>query len=420
MKISHTDAQKLMVAALGLDRRPPRAAQKADLLNTIRRMGALQIDTINVVARSPYVVLWSRLGDYPLKWLEELLAERALFEYWSHEACFLPIEDYPLYRHSMINPETMGWKFSQEIFEGHRGQIERLLAHIRAQGPVRSADFVRTDGKGGGWWGWKPEKRLLEILLTAGELMIARRHNFQRIYDLRERVLPDWHDSRLPELSEVRKQKVLKAVRALGIARAGWVADYFRTNKKETAPLPAALARAGELIEVTVSGWSEPAYLHPDNLKLARAVMNGHGPELTTLLSPFDPLVWDRARLKAVFDFDYKIECYTPEPKRVYGYFTLPILYRGALIGRLDPKAHRKERLFEVKSIHLEKGVKATDEMIAAVAGAIREFAHWHNTPEIVVRSSSPRGLAKPLQRAITVSEGGHRNPKNGQGKPPG
>ena len=189
MELSHTAAQALMLAAQGLDRRPPRVATKADVLAAIRRMHVLQIDTIHVVARSPYLVLWSRLGAYPAHWLTDLLAEGALFEYWAHEACFLPIEDYPLFRHRMLDAANMGWKYAREWARENRAALDHVLAHVREHGPTRSADFERQDGQAGGWWEWKTEKRALETLFTAGELMIARRHNFQRVYDLRERVL---------------------------------------------------------------------------------------------------------------------------------------------------------------------------------------------------------------------------------------
>src|SRR4051794_10222521 len=178
MHLSHAAAQALMVAAQGLHRRPEDTASKADLLATIHRMGVLQIDTINVVARSPYLVLWSRLGAYPLEWVTDLLAEGALFEYWAHEACFLPIEDYPLFRHRMLSATERGWKYAHEWAAQNREAVERVLAHVRENGEVRSSDFVRTDGQAGGWWEWKPEKLALETLFTIGELMIARRHNF--------------------------------------------------------------------------------------------------------------------------------------------------------------------------------------------------------------------------------------------------
>src|SRR4029079_15887811 len=242
MQLSHAAAQALMVAAQGLHRRPDTAASKANLLATIRRMGVLQIDTIHVVARSPYLVLWSRLGAYSQDWLTELLAEGALFEYWAHEACFLPIESFGLFRHRMLDAANLGWKYSQE-WAAHNGEaLERVLAPVRDHGPARSSDFERTDGQAGGRWEWKPEKRALETLFTAGELMIARRHNFQRIYDLRERIMPDWDDARVPPIELVRRTLAIQAVRALGITSARWVADYFRTSQRDTVPLLPALA----------------------------------------------------------------------------------------------------------------------------------------------------------------------------------
>jgi uncharacterized protein len=402
MHLSHAAAQALMVATQGLHRRPDGIASKADLLATIRRMGVLQIDTIHVVARSPYLVLWSRLGAYPQEWLTDLLAEGALFEYWAHEACFLPIESFALFRHRMLDAANMGWKYSQEWAALNGEALERVLAHVREHGSVRSADFERTDGQAGGWWEWKPEKRALETLFTSGELMIARRHNFQRIYDLRERIMPDWDDARVPPIELVRRTLVLQAVRALGVTSARWVADYFRTSQRDTAPLLPALAAEGALLEVAVQGWQSPAYIHPDNLTLAEAAAaDALTPELTTLLSPFDPLVWDRARALAMFGFDYRIECYTPAPKRRYGYFTLPILRCGQLIGRLDPKAHRKEGRLEIKALHLEPGVPVTSELVADIAGTLREFAAWHATPTVEVRLSDPPKLAALVQRAV-------------------
>lgn len=402
MLLTPAKARSVMLAAQGLLRRPAKKAAKADVLRAVRRMGALQIDTIHVVARSPYLVLWSRLGRYDPRWLDELLAEGKLFEYWAHEACFLPIEDYPLYRHRMLDAESQGWHYSRAWVEAHRAEVERLLAFIRERGAVRSADFARTDGKAGGWWEWKTEKRALEMLFTAGELMIARRVNFQRVYDLRERVLPFWHDGQLPPVEEARRELALKAVRALGMTTARWVADYFRTGKRATLDAVSALAREGALLTARVEGWDEPALFHPENRKLVKeAAAGGLKPELTTLLSPFDPLVWDRARARAAFGFDYRLECYTPAPKRCYGYFTLPILRRGALVGRLDAKAHRKEGVFEVKSVHLERGVVASAGLVGDVAAAIRECADWHGTPEVVVRRSEPKTLAARMAATV-------------------
>ena len=394
MRLTQEGARALMLAAQGLDRRPRRRATKADVLAAIRRMRVLQIDTISVVARSPYLVLWSRLGAYEPRWLEELLAEGALFEYWAHEACFVPVEDFALFRHRMLDPAAMGWKYRATFIAEHRDEVERLLATVRERGPVRSADFERVDGGGGGWWEWKPEKRILESLFTAGELMIARRDNFQRVYDVRERVLPGWSDDQLPPLEQVERELALRAVRALGVARASWVADYFRTSRRATPLLPPRLADEGALLRVEVDGWKEPGYVHPDYAELA-ASAGTIRPTLTTLLSPFDPLVWDRARARELWGFDYRLECYTPGPKRRWGYFVLPILRRGALVGRMDAKAHRRDGVFEVKALFLEPGVRASEALARDVAGAVRECAAWHGTPRVVVGAAEPAAFGE-------------------------
>jgi uncharacterized protein YcaQ len=400
--MSQHAARELMVAATGLAARPQLPAQKPDVLAIIRQMGVLQIDTIHVVARSPYLVLWSRLGNYTPSWLDELLAEGDLFEYWSHAACFLPIEDYPLYRSRMLAGQINGWKHWNAWLEEHRALVDQLLAQVRDHGPVRSSDFERTDGQKGGWWNWKAEKHALELLFATGELMIARRHNFQRIYDLRERVLPNWDDTQAPDPDTVRQRLVLKSVQAMGILPTRWVADYYRLRAADAQRTVRELAASGQLLPVTVAGWAEPAYIHPANRALAERAADGAiQPTLTTLLSPFDPLVWDRARASGLFGFDYLIECYTPAPKRRYGYFTLPILRRGQVIGRLDPKAHRKEKIFEVKALHLEPGIAIDEALAADLATALHDCATWHATPEVVLRWADPPELRELVQQAL-------------------
>ena len=191
-------------------------------------------------------------------------------------------------------------------------------------------------------------------------------------------------------------------MRALGITTARWAADYFYMPKTRTARVVEGLAVEGRLERVAVEGWDRPAYVHPDHRPLVAAAQAGQlAPTYTTLLSPFDPLVWDRARVSAVFGFDYRIECYTPAPRRRYGYFTLPILWRGALVGRLDPKAHRKEGLFEVKALHLEPGVVVTDELVHDLAAILRDCAAWHATPQVVVRRSDPPALAERMNTLL-------------------
>ena len=365
-------------------------------------MSALQIDTISVVARSPYLTLWSRLGTYRPEWLDQLLSERKIFEYWAHAACFLPIEDFPLYRRQMIDPGSIGWQYSHDWVGRNRKEIERVLAAIRERGPMRSIEFEADSPRVPGWWERKPSKPVLEMVFTAGELMMPGRESFHLVYDLRARIMPDWDDSQTPSRAETVLRLAEKAVKALGVTAAEWTGDYFRIPRKESVAAVAELAERGTVIPVTVDGWALRGYVHREHRLLAkRAAANRLAPSLTTLLSPFDPIVWDRVRAKAVFDFDYRLECYTPEAKRKYGYFTLPVLYRGELVGRADAKAHRRDGLLELRAFHLEPGFEPTDEFAGEVALTLKRFAEWLATPRIEVVRSDPRSFRARLRAAI-------------------
>lgn len=398
-------ARLLHLSAQGLLSTPRRRAGKADVLAAIERMRLLQIDTIHVVARSPYLVLFSRLGHYLPRWLDELLAEAAVFECWAHEACFAPMADFAWHSAAL---QTRGhhWsmKHARRTERENRAAIDRLLAHIREHGPVKAADFVRSDGGGSPWWGWKDEKRWLEAAFALGELMVARRENFQRVYDLSERVIgnrhPDRHD--VPDPHSVRRWQVLAAARALGISQARWLGDYYRLQGRLTDDDLAELVDSGDLRQVAVEGWPAPGYVHRDHdATLARAAAGRLRATRSCLLSPFDPVVWDRERARTVFDFDYALECYLPEPKRRWGYFVLPILRRGRLIGRLDAKAHRGDGRFEVKQLHLQPGQVVDDALLSDLATAIRDSAIWHGCPAVTIGRSDPRALAAQLRRTF-------------------
>jgi uncharacterized protein YcaQ len=399
IEIDRAGARALLLAAQGFA--PESCAPtKDDVLSAIRTMGVLQIDTIHVVARSQLLVLWSRLGSVDPVWLDELLAEGKLFEYWAHAICFLPIEDFRLYRPAMLHrragSERDGW-LSQ-----HPEVVEQVLNRVGEKGEVRSSEFERPEG-GGGWWNHKPEKSALEELFLCGTLMIARREGFQRVYARQERVLPGWSDAELPSQEELERTWTVRAVRSLGLTPARWVPDYYRRPKKGAAERLARLAEEGALHVARVPDLGgEPFYFHPDHLHLVQAAADGdlHSP-VTTLLSPFDPVVWDRARGSELFEFDYKIEVYTPAEKRKFGYFTLPILHRGELVGRLCPKAHRQQGVFEIRQLHLEPGCTITDDLVAGLAGALQRCADWHRTPEVVIRDSDPPALAAGVRAAL-------------------
>lgn len=403
-------ARCLHLAAQGLLKPIRRRVRKADVLAAIRRMQLLQIDTIHVVARSPYLTLWSRLGDYRSAWLDELLAEAAIFETWAHEACFAPMEDWALLRRQH-DWKSHHWAFrhAQRMHGEQRAGMDRLLDHVRVHGEVRSADFSREDGgKSRGWWGWKDEKRWLEAWFALGELMVSRREKFQRVYDLSERVLAraglSDTDGRISGIGDPRPALIERSVRALGIARADWIADYFRLRPRVSDGEMQPLIEAGRIDKVMVRGWSMPAYVHADLRETLHAAANGRlRATHTTLLSPFDPVVWDRNRALDLFDFEYRLECYVPEAKRRYGYFVLPVLHRGRLIGRLDAKAHRRERVFEVRRIEFEATARMDETTLSVVAHAVADCARWHGAERVDYRKVLPKTAAAALRRATTA-----------------
>lgn len=406
--LSLRQARALQLSAQGLLQPLRRRPRPGDVVAAIERMRLLQIDTIHVVARSPYLVLHSRLGNYPPTWLDEALAQGRLAECWAHEACFVSAADMAWHRdtHGHRN-HHWAHRSAARMHREHRADMEALLQGIRASGPVRAADFACSDGVAKpGWWEWKPEKRWLEAWFALGELMVARRENFQRVYDLAENVLarldPPFDPTAVPAAAELRRHFIVDGVRALGVTQAGWIADYFRLRPKVSDRELAPLVASGELLVVPVQGWNVPGYVHCDHAQaLAKALAGRLRATHTALLSPFDPLVWDRARVRAMFDFDYTIECYTPAPKRRYGYYVLPILHRGRLVGRLDAKAHRGIGVFEVKALFLEAGVAPESSLVQAVAAAIAGTARWHGTPEIRLGRSEPAALARPLRAAL-------------------
>ncbi len=405
MELTLQQARCLQLAAQGLLQPPAQVGTRAALRACIERMGLLQIDTIHVVARSSYLVLFSRLGAYPQAWLDDALAAGEVFETWAHEACFAPIDD--LLAHRLFNREARvhwGLANAQKSHTQQRAELDQLLTHIREKGPVKTSDFERTEGKGSPWWGWKDEKRWLEALFASGDLMVARREKFQRVYDLAERVAPQLAvtPAEVPGVAQIRLRFVEKSVAALGITQARWVHDYYRSKPRLKDADLDALVEQGVLLRVAVHGWTAPAYVHASRAALMKkAAANKLEATHTALLSPFDPIVWDRERALAMFDLDYRLECYTPEAKRVHGYFVLPILCRGELIGRLDAKAHRARAVFEVKALQAQPGAPWTDAQIRDVAQVIQRCANWHATPQVTIAQTRPAKLAAALKRAL-------------------
>ena len=413
--ITSAQARLLHLHAQALLQPMRRRARRSDIVDTIERMRLLQIDTIHVVARSPYLVLHSRLGHYPMAWLDEALARGQLVECWAHEACFVPAADVALHRDWRAQ-RTHHWahRNAEVMHRDQRAGMDSLLAGIRQFGPVRAVDYVRAEGDKAaaksGWWAWKPEKRWLEAWFALGELMVARRDGFQRVYDIAENVLqrldpPFDPSAEATSASDLRQRFIADSVRALGVTQAAWIADYYRLKPAVTDKELLPLLASGELLAVTIKGWGKPAYVHRDHAAaLQKAQLGQLRATHTALLSPFDPVVWDRARARALFDFDYSLECYTPEAKRRHGYFVLPILHRGRLIGRLDAKAHRAEGVFEIRAFFLQQGVVAGAALLAAVASAITATASWHETPLVRVTGAETTALKKSLREALLAA----------------
>lgn len=399
--LSKSQAQQLMLAGLGLLKTPRKKAVKQDLLTTVRQIHNLQLDTISVVARAHLHILWSRLGKYDPAWLEELHAEGRLFEYFSHGVSLLPIEDYPLFR-SLMMQKYVGWSNIRDWGEQNADVLEKILEHIHQNGEVRSADF-KNKQSGGKWWNWKIEKLALEHLYYRGDLMISRREKFQRVYDLRERVLPAWDDSQAPAYKNAVKELILNAVKALGVANLSWAANYFYIKKTETAQALKALQEEGLIHPVKVEGLKgNPYYVHNENLALLNEALNGRlHPTHTSILSPFDPLVSDRARTRELFDFDYNIECYTPAPKRKFGYFVLPILHKGRLVGRMDAKAWRNEGYLQVIKLFLETGVKPSSALAKDLAKTIKTYAAWQGLDIVKIDWTEPENFINLLQSEL-------------------
>jgi uncharacterized protein YcaQ len=415
-RLSIREARALATIASRLDRRPrpsrDPAVQKARLLETIRWLGCVQLDTISVVSRSHETVLWSRLGRYDPAVLASLQSPDGLVtEYWAHAAAIIPVESFSHFRDAM---DAYREKYEQDGSWAAESQdvIRAVHERIRENGAMASRHFERPDGprpEAWEWWGGKPARQALDHLWSTGEIMVARRESgFQRVYDLTERVIPEDFLNHRPSPEERRRFYTSGALRALGVATSRWVADYFRDWARPYSPTKATalglrdLEQEGIAIPVAVEGLTEPAWLDAGLLPKLDDLRAGKGsPTLTTLLSPFDNLIWHRGRTEDLWDFFYRIEVYTPAPKRVYGYYTLPILHRGRLVGRLDPALDRKNRLLTVRKLFLEPEERPSASLASAIASALWDFAGFLGAEEVLLLAAEPESFAPMLADAL-------------------
>jgi len=375
------------------------------LYQMVEQIGCLQIDTLHVVRRSQYLVPWSRLGHYDPQDLEALQTGlgRRMFEGWQHAACIIPLTEYryQMPRQRSLREDPGNWYARWLSAQSHPQEIEQVRQRIIKEGALRVSDFERGDHPAGSWWNWRPAKVALEYLYAFGELMIAGRDKFQRIYDLTERVLPEWVDRREPSAAERDRFWVERGGKALGIFQPRHAGDYTWMKVTRSKPIVTDLLREGVFLPVSgklADGGTAEWLIHRDNLPLLEQAADGAlKAERTTFLSPFDSLLWAVRRDEQLWGFHQALECYLPAPKRVYGYFSLPILHRGRLVGRFDPKMERKTGVLRIKSLYLEDGVAPGGQLVAGVARALRDFMTFHQAGELVIEKSQPEAFGRKL-----------------------
>ena len=389
-QLSNAQARRLALGAQGFaDRRPSGRVDRRHFRKVLDRMGLIQIDSVNVLARSQELPLFARLGPHPRTLIHDATAAGELFEYWVHEASHVPTAHHHLYRWSMDRPRR--WGTFQRFSDERPGFIEEVYDIVRERGPIVAGELSRREGKKGPWWDYDDAKVALEILFDHGRVAAVRRPNdFARLYDIAERVIPADVLARpaLPE-REARKELLVLAARSHGVGTVADLADYHR--HKHCKPLVAELVEEGRLIEVEVEGWKQPGYLHPD-AKLPRRV------EARALLSPFDPVVWCRDRAERLFGFHYRIEIYVPAEKRQFGYYVLPFLHGDDLVGRVDLKADRANGTLLVQSAWGEAGIPERD-VADELAAELRSMATWLDLDRVEVVGRGD--LAPTLARAI-------------------
>jgi uncharacterized protein len=378
------------------------------IVDLVTALGYVQIDTLNVVSRAHYVTLWARLGSYNLNDFDKLLYsahQRRLYEGWGHAASIIPLEHYRYHRWRTdqkysFNPAFREWLDK----DGNRALVEQTLARIRSDGGLRVGDFEYDGPQRGVWYDWKPPKMALEALFAWGDLMVADRVNFQRVYDVKERVLPEWVDTTPVSAEEARRFCLEQAAKALGVfdLRALTLYAYMRATPVRSEVK--ALVRDGTLVEVQgesmkgVKKWM----VHRDNLPLLQRAADGEiSARRTTFLAPFDSLFWAWDRDQMLWGFKQLLECYKPVEDRVYGYFCFPILYKDRLVGRFDPKLERKSGVLHLNALYLEPGVEADDELVAGVATAMRDFLSWHSAKGLKIETSDPAAFGEKLQSAL-------------------
>lgn len=394
-------ARRLVLAAQGLSRKQPFGTKKAGVLATIEHLGYVQIDTISVVERAHLHCLWSRTGEHSKDSLHRLqLSDRKVFEYWAHAAAYLPMQNF---RHALVLMEHMQKSHNPWYLDNAKLR-KQLLARVQKEGALQARDFAAPPSyQAGTWWDFKPAKRMLQALFMRGELMISHRVGFEKVYDLPERVLPATANIKMPDLDAQASHIIFSTLQAQGLAAQEDVTYPLRiSGQLKSSPLLRtidellhALTDSGELVQVAVAG--KAAWLTPASLESkARLSPTVH------ILSPFDNLIIQRKRLRWLFNYDYRVECYLPAEKRRFGYFCLPLLQAGHFFGCMDAKADRKLHCLYILMLHLQADIVPTASLVQRLASALHRFARFNQCEVIKIMHTQPASFRKKLQRALT------------------
>jgi len=405
--LSASEARRLALSSLGFGVRKPARTSAAHVRATAERLGAIQIDSVNVLARAHYVPTFSRYGPYASATLDDLAyRKRELFEYWGHAACFLPMDLFPILQWRMQR-QVEAWS---AVSKRQRDYNDAVYREIAERGPIAAGDISIAGKSTGPWWGWSEGKRAVEFLFRQGRVAVATRRNFERLYDLTERVIPDAVRAvPVPAIADAQKQLIVRAVRAMGVGTARQILQYFhidcwwdrltvngRRKPAQAGLLFDELVEDGRLVPARVEGWPQLAYIAAD-ARIARSI------DARAIVSPFDPVLWERQWTSAVFGFDYQIEIYVPAPRRIYGYYVLPFLMGDRFAARVDLKADRAESTLLVRAAYAESHVN-TAAVAAALADELRLVQAWLSLDRFAVAAKG--NLAAALKRELRAARG--------------
>lgn len=408
MEFSAADARRVALAAQGFGVARPARPGIAHVRRLADRLNAFQIDSVNVLVRAHYMPAFSRLGPYPMKSIDSLAYDkRHFFEYWGHAACYMPMSLYPYFRWRMDAQSNADY-WAKAPARAKR-YVEEVYADVAERGPLTASEVKGAGKAKGNWWGWSDGKRAIETLFRLGRVAIAGRRRFERLYDVRERVIPrSALDAPVPSPDDAKKHLLVAAATARGVGTARGISDYFyidnwwdrqqvngKRRRTEVPRLISELVEEGRLVRASVEGWKQPAYVVP-KVKAPRSL------HTRAIVSPFDPLMWERRWTFEVFGFFYQIEIYVPAPKRAYGYYVLPFLLGDRFVARVDLKADRKRSVLVVPGVFKEPDVVDGKHVAAELGAELRTVADWLELESIEVGTKGD--LAAPLERAVKVS----------------